>query len=128
MLKDIYQNDTMRNDTVRNDTVQKEIAMSAADDPHNKVDRDNSPDNGAFGSDKPETDKSRTSKPVSRPDIPMFSIIRRGLACRCPACGEDLSQISADDGPAWGTLIVVGHVLAPLMILIGGNSCNCQVL
>jgi len=56
VLKDIYQNDTMRNDTVRNDTVQKEIAMSAADDPHNKVDRDNSPDNGAFGSDKPETD------------------------------------------------------------------------
>lgn len=141
MLKDIYQNDTMRNDTVRNDTVQKEIAMSAADDPHNKVDRDNSPDNGAFGSDKPETDKSRTSNPVSRPDIPMFSIIRRGLARRCPACGvgpvltgylgrlptcpacgEDLSQISADDGPAWGTLIVVGHVLAPLMIILGRDE------
>ena len=40
----------------------------------------------------------------------------------CSACGEDLSQISADDGPAWGTLIVVGHVLAPLMVILGRDE------
>ena len=37
-------------------------------------------------------------------------------------CGEDLSHIHADDGPAWATLIVVGHLLAPLMIILGRDE------
>jgi len=37
----------------------------------------------------------------------------------CPSCGEDFRHISADDGPAWLTLLVVGHAIAPLMLLFG---------
>lgn len=73
--------------------------------------------------------------------LPVMTVIRRGLARRCPrcgqgatltgyltrvpscsVCGEDFSHISADDGPAWATLIVVGHVLAPFLIILGGDE------
>ena len=73
--------------------------------------------------------------------IPLMTVIRRGLARRCPncgegavltgyltrveacsSCGEDLSHLSADDGPAWATLIVVGHVLAPFLIIFGRDE------
>ncbi|RYH01930.1 DUF983 domain-containing protein [Salipiger sp. IMCC34102] len=36
----------------------------------------------------------------------------------CSACGTDLSQHRADDGPAYLTILVVGHLLAPLMIWV----------
>jgi uncharacterized protein (DUF983 family) len=40
----------------------------------------------------------------------------------CTSCGLDLSEIRADDGPAWATLIVVGHVLAPLLVILGRDE------
>ena len=40
----------------------------------------------------------------------------------CSSCNLDLSEIRADDGPAWATLIVVGHVLAPLMVILGRDE------
>ena len=74
-------------------------------------------------------------------DIPLTTVITRGLSRRCPncgkgavlsgylnrlqvcgSCGEDLSHFSADDGPAWATLIVVGHVLAPFLIIFGRDE------
>ena len=74
-------------------------------------------------------------------DVSTFTAIRRGLARRCPRCGEgnvlsgyltrepactacelDLTPISADDGPAWATLLVVGHVVAPLVSLFGRDD------
>lgn len=33
----------------------------------------------------------------------------------CSHCGEDLSHQKADDGPAYLTILVVGHLMAPLM-------------
>jgi uncharacterized protein (DUF983 family) len=33
----------------------------------------------------------------------------------CPVCGEDLSGHRADDGPAYLTILIVGHVMAPLL-------------
>ncbi len=33
----------------------------------------------------------------------------------CPACGEVLSHHRADDGPAYLTILIVGHLLAPLI-------------
>ena len=78
---------------------------------------------------------------TSPADIPLMTAIRRGLSRRCPncgkgevlsgyltrvplcgSCGEDLSHISADDGPTWATLIVVGHVLAPFLIILGRDE------
>ncbi|MEZ5936746.1 MAG: DUF983 domain-containing protein [Hyphomonadaceae bacterium] len=61
---------------------------------------------------------------------------RRGLALKCPSCGKgrilagylkpqkrcpncsaDFSTISADDGPAWATILLVGHIASPMFLL-----------
>lgn len=34
----------------------------------------------------------------------------------CPVCGEDLSHQRADDGPAYLTILIVGHLMAPLIL------------
>ncbi len=36
----------------------------------------------------------------------------------CPVCGEELFHHRADDGPAWATIIIAGHLLAPLMLFV----------
>ncbi|KMW60204.1 Zinc-finger protein [Candidatus Rhodobacter oscarellae] len=33
----------------------------------------------------------------------------------CPVCGEALHHARADDGPAYLTILVVGHIMAPLI-------------
>ncbi|MGL4281641.1 MAG: DUF983 domain-containing protein [Albidovulum sp.] len=35
---------------------------------------------------------------------------------RCPSCGEDLTHARADDGPAYLTILIVGHLMAPLIM------------
>ena len=34
----------------------------------------------------------------------------------CPTCGEALHHARADDGPAYLTILVVGHLMAPLIL------------
>ncbi len=36
----------------------------------------------------------------------------------CPHCGEVLSHHRADDGPAYLTILIVGHLMAPILILV----------
>jgi len=36
----------------------------------------------------------------------------------CPVCGEDLRPARADDGPAYLTILIVGHLLAPLLLWV----------
>ena len=43
-------------------------------------------------------------------------------ASSCSHCGEDFSHISADDGPAWLTLLIVGHAIVPLMLVFGRHN------
>jgi uncharacterized protein (DUF983 family) len=64
----------------------------------------------------------------------------RALRCRCPACGEgDLlagymrqveactycgerfGHIRADDGPAWLTILIVGHIVVSLILMVEPN-------
>jgi uncharacterized protein (DUF983 family) len=65
---------------------------------------------------------------------PLFRSIRRGVAHHCPACGRgklfrrylkvektcsacghELARYPADDGPAYLTILLVGHlIVAPL--------------
>ena len=33
----------------------------------------------------------------------------------CPVCGEELHHHRADDGPAYLTILIVGHVMAPFL-------------
>ncbi len=69
------------------------------------------------------------------------TVIWRGLKMRCPkcdgaplfraylkpvkecsSCGENWEKIRADDGPAWATMLVVLHVLAPLFHFVTFKS------
>lgn len=34
---------------------------------------------------------------------------------RCAHCGEEIGSIRADDGPAWLTILLTGHIAAPLI-------------
>jgi len=67
-------------------------------------------------------------------DRPTAPALLKGWRCKCPCCGKgallhsylkvndncdscglDLSQARADDGPAYLTILIVGHLLAPLL-------------
>ncbi|PWR04032.1 hypothetical protein DKT77_03005 [Meridianimarinicoccus roseus] len=92
-------------------------------------------------------------------DRPLGLSLRRGLALRCPscgrghlmrtylkpldscpACGEDLRPARADDGPAYLTILVVGHLMAPFihvafttwrpdpLVMAFGLSAGCVAL
>lgn len=37
---------------------------------------------------------------------------------KCPVCGQELHHHRADDGPAYLTILVVGHLLAPLIHVV----------
>src|SRR6266540_2544364 len=39
----------------------------------------------------------------------------------CAICGEPLGHIRADDGPAWLTILLVGHILAPFLLGVVPN-------
>ncbi len=66
--------------------------------------------------------------------LPKRQILWRGIKGRCPNCGqgrlfksylqqekhcshcgEDIGNIRADDGPAWLTILLTGHIIAPLV-------------
>jgi uncharacterized protein (DUF983 family) len=70
-------------------------------------------------------------------DRPMSLSLRRGWSCRCPkcgqgrllhaylkvndscaVCGESYVHQRADDGPAYLTILIVGHLLAPLIYYV----------
>lgn len=36
----------------------------------------------------------------------------------CPVCGEALYHQRADDGPAYLTILIVGHLMAPLLAFV----------
>ena len=75
--------------------------------------------------------------------------ILRGLMLRCPRCGEGhlfraylkpvdsctqcgeaLGHIRADDFPAYLTILVVGHIIAPLVLIFSraGVSGEVQIM
>jgi uncharacterized protein (DUF983 family) len=68
-------------------------------------------------------------------DADRWVVITRGMRGRCPrcgrgalfrsylalseacsACGEVLGDIRADDGPAWATILLVGHLTVPFFL------------
>ncbi len=36
----------------------------------------------------------------------------------CAICGEELYHHRADDGPAYLTILIVGHLMAPLILIV----------
>lgn len=70
-----------------------------------------------------------------------WDVLLRGAIGRCPNCGKGklfrrylkpveacsvcatkLGHIRADDGPAWATILIVGHILASLLLVVIPNS------
>jgi uncharacterized protein (DUF983 family) len=41
---------------------------------------------------------------------------------QCAVCGERFGHIRADDGPAWLTILIVGHMLAPILLTVVPGS------
>lgn len=41
---------------------------------------------------------------------------------KCSACGEAYGHFRADDAPPWLTILLVGHLMAPVFLLIEENS------
>lgn len=82
-----------------------------------------------------ETETETAEKP------PFWPQARRALRGRCPQCGEGklfksyLKQVDAcrvcdaryghvraDDGPAWLTILLVGHIVVPLVVEVERDS------
>jgi uncharacterized protein (DUF983 family) len=40
------------------------------------------------------------------------------VADHCPSCGVDLGSYRADDAPAYFTIVIVGHVIVPAMLML----------
>jgi uncharacterized protein (DUF983 family) len=74
---------------------------------------------------------------LTLPETYPQAALRGGIKCRCPrcgegklfrkwlkpvdrctACGQDWSLQRADDFPAYVSIIVTGHVLAPLLVIL----------
>ena len=78
------------------------------------------------------TDGSVGARPLS-----WFRGVRRGIAQRCPACGEThlyrrylkvndvclrcglaVGEIRSDDAPPYFTILLVGHIIVPSMLIL----------
>ena len=51
-------------------------------------------------------------------------LLRRYLkpVAHCSACGEAYGHIRADDGPAWLTIVLVGHILGVVLLIAVPNA------
>ncbi|MFY9287963.1 MAG: DUF983 domain-containing protein [Alphaproteobacteria bacterium] len=47
----------------------------------------------------------------------MFTSYLR-IVSACSVCGEKFGHIRADDGPAWITILLTGHIIVPLLVHI----------
>ena len=73
----------------------------------------------------PDTDERNFKAALKRgwrrksPNCGQGSIMEGYLSVgqRCQACGQELFHHRADDGPAYLTVLIVGHVMAPLLLL-----------
>ncbi len=80
---------------------------------------------------------NRTEVPPPWPVPPLFTAIGRGVRGLCPACGEarafgrflkivpvcpscgaPLGTARADDAPPYFTIVLVGHIVIPLILLL----------
>lgn len=41
---------------------------------------------------------------------------------RCPLCAQDWTLHAADDFPPYVSILITGHLMAPVMILLGSNT------
>jgi len=80
---------------------------------------------------------STTDHPSQTRPFSWFRGVRRGIAQRCPACGEThlyrrylkvndvclrcglaVGEIRSDDAPPYFTILLVGHIIVPSMLIL----------
>lgn len=73
--------------------------------------------------------------------------VRRGLRLRCPACGrgkllsgflrpaascsacgERTGDLRADDGPAWATILLIGHLVSPMFFVFATQDAQTSII
>ena len=57
------------------------------------------------------------------PNCGLFPIFSRYVKThkKCSKCGINFSEYKSDDGPAYCTIFIVGHILIPLILLTEKN-------
>jgi len=84
-------------------------------------------------------DNSLVANPVAMPKL--STLLWRGFSQKCPRCGNgrlfasflktpavcgscahELGAIRADDFPPYLTMVIVGHIIVPLILLVERNS------
>lgn len=77
------------------------------------------------------------------PKRDVWLAVKRGLRLCCPACGrgrllsgylrqtegcthcgERTGDIRADDGPAWATILIVGHLVSPVFFVFASRDMS----
>ena len=85
----------------------------------------------------PSIEKVSSASVITADDRPFWPSVSKGWKRKCPNCGsgqmfrgylkvrdecqvcnEELHHHRADDGPAYLTILVVGHIMAPLMHIL----------
>ncbi|WP_099826350.1 DUF983 domain-containing protein [Oceaniglobus indicus] len=85
----------------------------------------------------PSDDRVLHSDTASTDERDMRSALLRGWRRRCPCCGtgpllkgylklrdrcavcaQDMTHARADDGPAYLTILIVGHIMAPALLWV----------
>ena len=73
----------------------------------------------------------------------LYVLLKRAMHLRCPNCGQtklfksylkqidacsvcdaSYADIRADDGPAWLTILIAGHIIIPLFIILQGGETS----
>lgn len=73
----------------------------------------------------------------TEPPTTIWQSVKRTIRGKCPNCGQgklwksyikqvdicntchaDIGELRADDGPAWLTILLVGHIWAPLLVIV----------
>jgi uncharacterized protein (DUF983 family) len=54
----------------------------------------------------------------------MAGYLRQAEGCRF--CGERTGDIRADDGPAWATILLVGHLVSPVFFLFATRDADAS--
>jgi uncharacterized protein (DUF983 family) len=81
-----------------------------------------------------------TTQTLTQDDRPTWPAVRKGWRRKCPNCGsgpllrgylkvrdtcpvcrEELYHHRADDGPAYLTILIVGHLMAPMLHIVFVN-------
>jgi uncharacterized protein (DUF983 family) len=76
------------------------------------------PDTGSVDEDRPLKPAMLRGWRRRCPNCGAGPMMRGYLTVRdaCPVCGEALHHHRADDGPAYLTILIVGHLLAPILL------------